>query len=221
MHAVDRNGDQDGRMNLSPIIIGTTGHRVLDNDDRLHRSIMTSVKKILEMNEGGTVTVLSPLAEGADRLLYESIKEMHPETGLHAIIPMDVCDYLKDFGTDASKEQFLEMLEDSISIDVVLAGSQTKKTERYEGSSRISQMIRNASYDACGKLMVDICDILIAIWDGEEARGKGGTGDVVQYARNRATPLIWISSKEPYGIIYERIPWKNDITAPKNTPSIL
>ena len=46
---------------------------------------------------------------------------------------------------------------------------------------------------AAGKSIVDSCEMLIAIWDGKPARGLGGTGDVVRYARKtgKAVSIVW------------------------------
>ena len=41
-----------------------------------------------------------------------------------------------------------------------------------------------------GKLIVDRSDLVIAIWDGHPAAGKGGTADVVEYALRTKTSLI-------------------------------
>ena len=44
-----------------------------------------------------------------------------------------------------------------------------------------------------GKAVVLACDLLVAVWDGQPARGYGGTGDVVAFARRRQVPVevIW------------------------------
>lgn len=49
------------------------------------------------------------------------------------------------------------------------------------------------SYMAASALMIDSADELLAVWDGQPARGYGGTADVVAYARTRNLPihLIW------------------------------
>lgn len=46
---------------------------------------------------------------------------------------------------------------------------------------------------AAGRLLVDECDQLVAVWDGEPARGPGGTADVVAYARSLSRPVcvLW------------------------------
>ena len=40
--------------------------------------------------------------------------------------------------------------------------------------------------------MVDRCDVLIAVWDGEPARGPGGTAEIVAYALERGRPIVHI-----------------------------
>ncbi len=51
------------------------------------------------------------------------------------------------------------------------------------------------AYCAAGRWIVDHADRLIAVWDGCPARGPGGTGDVVAYARSRGVPVtvLWQS----------------------------
>jgi len=49
------------------------------------------------------------------------------------------------------------------------------------------------AYLAAGCRVVDMSDVLLAVWDGQPARGKGGTGNIVEYARSRATrvEIVW------------------------------
>jgi hypothetical protein len=44
-----------------------------------------------------------------------------------------------------------------------------------------------------GRAVVDNSSLLVAVWDGQPARGLGGTADVVAYARQRSIPVtvIW------------------------------
>ena len=44
-----------------------------------------------------------------------------------------------------------------------------------------------------GQAVVDRSSVLVAVWDGQPARGLGGTADVVAYARERGVPVevIW------------------------------
>ena len=42
--------------------------------------------------------------------------------------------------------------------------------------------------------VVELSDIVLAVWNGKPAKGKGGTADVVAYAIRRGVPLIHIDS---------------------------
>jgi len=46
---------------------------------------------------------------------------------------------------------------------------------------------------AAGQAIVDRCDLLFAVWDGQPSRGLGGTADTVAYARDRGVPVtvVW------------------------------
>ncbi|PMX86640.1 hypothetical protein C1X43_34300, partial [Pseudomonas sp. GW460-C3] len=48
------------------------------------------------------------------------------------------------------------------------------------------------AYLDCGIETVNACDVLVALWDGEPARGRGGTAEIVTYARELGQPLIVI-----------------------------
>ena len=48
------------------------------------------------------------------------------------------------------------------------------------------------AYLQAGRATVAHCDVLIAVWDGEAARGPGGTADVVQLALARGTPVVHV-----------------------------
>ena len=48
---------------------------------------------------------------------------------------------------------------------------------------------------AAGRRVVENSDLFLAVWDGQPAKGKGGTADIVEYARNRGSKVevIWPS----------------------------
>lgn len=49
------------------------------------------------------------------------------------------------------------------------------------------------AYLAAGHRVVDQSDIVLAVWNGRPAKGKGGTADVVGYAIRRGVHLIHIN----------------------------
>jgi hypothetical protein len=49
------------------------------------------------------------------------------------------------------------------------------------------------AYEAAGQWIAEHSEVLIAVWDGRAARGRGGTADTVSYARelDRELRVIW------------------------------
>jgi hypothetical protein len=46
------------------------------------------------------------------------------------------------------------------------------------------------AYLAAGRRVTDLSDLLVAVWDGEPARGLGGTADVVNYAASIGKRIV-------------------------------
>src|SRR5262249_34888170 len=53
---------------------------------------------------------------------------------------------------------------------------------------------RDQAYVGGGREIVDLCDVLFALWDGKAATGRGGTAEVVEYARQLGRPLLWLDT---------------------------
>ena len=52
-------------------------------------------------------------------------------------------------------------------------------------------------YNTAGTVLINHIDVLTAIWDLSESRGRGGTADSVEKARTADIPVVVFSSKEP------------------------
>ncbi len=161
------------------IVVGVTGHRTLPPDPALARTV-DSVLDEIELRatgEGRTpvgLTALSPLAEGADRLVAERILA-RPAGELNVILPMNEREYAADFETAGSRTEFEDLL------------SRARSVRRLPASSS-----RGEAYAQAGRFVVDHCDILIALWDGKPEEGPGGTAEIVRYAREKRRVLAWI-----------------------------
>ena len=55
---------------------------------------------------------------------------------------------------------------------------------------------RDKAYEQAGRYVADRSDALIALWDGEEPRGQGGTEEIVAYAQENGVPIAWIHTKD-------------------------
>ncbi len=53
------------------------------------------------------------------------------------------------------------------------------------------------------RLLIEQCDVLIAVWDGVSTANIGGAGDTVERALDHAAPVIWIDPAAPaeWGIL--------------------
>jgi hypothetical protein len=157
-----------------PLIIGVTGHRFLAEEGKLRGAVREALRRLQKAYPGRAPQVLSPLAEGADRLVAREVLRVSGAT-LVVPLPLAVEDYRQDFATPASKAVFTRLLERAAQV-LVLPATAT----------------RNEAYEQVGRYVADHCDALIALWDGQGAQGQGGTAEVVYRARERGLPVFHI-----------------------------
>jgi hypothetical protein len=113
----------------------------------------------------------------------------YPGAQLDAVLPLAFEDYLEDFATEESKQEFRDLL--ALSSHPVWLRTPHIADETIDKKSQHS--LRLEAYEQCGQYVVDHCDVLIAVWDGEPTRGRGGTAEIVQYAigRDRRVIRVW------------------------------
>jgi hypothetical protein len=151
--------------------IGVTGHR--DIPEPVLECVSTGIlDEFKNQAAGGRVEAFSALAGGADQLFADlALRSGIPVT---AVIPGT--DYERHLGGQAVRGAFRRLLlacADRVDLPV--------------------ERTREEAYAAAGRWIVDHTDRLVAVWDGEPARGPGGTGDIVAYARRVGVPVnvLW------------------------------
>jgi len=154
--------------------IGVTGHRFLSDTKKLIQAVDSALEMIEEKFEAPYM-LYSSLAEGADRLVVQRAFLRWEDVSLIVPLPLPIEDYMEDFESLTSKAEFLNLLDQAEHI--------------YEVTPEKS---RDQAYTAAGKFILEVSDVLVAIWDGEESQGEGGTGYVVAKFREQALPLVWI-----------------------------
>ena len=149
--------------------VGVTGHQERAGID------WDWVRQQIDRFLSGKAQLLgfTSLAVGTDQIFAEAV--LHKNGKLTAVIPIE--GYVSYFEGDA-RARYERLLA---SASVVTLRS-TKSDEQ-------------AFLDA-GKWIVREVDYLIAVWDGEPAEGAGGTGDIVDYARSLAKPVLHINPIE-------------------------
>jgi hypothetical protein len=128
---------------------------------------------------GAKLQIVSPLAEGADRIVAKAALEEEAE--LIVLLPFPREDYARDFADGSSREEFFALLGQA--AEVVEVDHDTEES-------------REIGYARVGALVVERSDVLIALWDGAEASGAGGTAQIVALARRRGRPILWLPTAD-------------------------
>jgi hypothetical protein len=155
-----------------------TGHRTIAAAARTHQQVERTLDELAGPKDRSVPLVaVSSLAEGADRLVAQAVLA-RPDGRLVAVLPMEPSVYAEDFVDDASRAAFeaLATAADEVVIVPTDPGDPT----------------REAAYERAGRAVLDRCDVLLALWDGEPGRGRGGTAELVEEARRRGRRVIVI-----------------------------
>lgn len=139
--------------------IGITGHRSLP-DPALWAWVESAIREELAASPR-PVTGITNLAAGADQLFARCVLESGGS--LEAIIPFS--DYERTFADGAEKEAYLRLLASAAEVTVIPDSGDDE-----------------LAFLHAGLRMMESCDLLIAVWDGQPARGIGGTAAIVDAA---------------------------------------
>lgn len=177
---------------LIPIVLGVTGHRRIDTaNPKLIGCIEQRLEWLKQLWPHTPFVVVSSLAEGADRLLARLAIE---KLGAKLLVPLPfpVEEYSRDFATADSRGEFNSLIARADSVFLV------HQKEEHVASN---QDARNRQYARAGAWVVEHSQILVAIWDGQPAKGLGGTGDVVQWAVKGDVPRSYSALSEHRNVL--------------------
>jgi hypothetical protein len=184
--AFEQTGWDEGRIPLR-LRIGVTGHRHLDQPEALVAKVrerLAEIRKLFPSTETTPVkfVILSSLAEGADRLVVEEALEFlaDAQVELEAVLPLSPEEYAKDFEATESREHFQRLLERA-----------AVRTEMPPARTR------EEAYELAGRYVADESDVMIALWDGRQPQGQGGTAEVVGYAHRNEVPVLVVPTARP------------------------
>ena len=154
--------------------VGVTGHRSIADEAGVAAVVDALLDRLAGTGDDAGLGVVSSLAEGADRLVAR--RGLARGGALVALLPLTPADYAHDFGDEASVADFWELLDLADEVEVVV-----DVDEADHG--------REAAYERAGLAVLERCDVLVALWDGEPGRGRGGTAELVAEARRRGAPV--------------------------------
>ena len=134
-------------------------------------------------NEPPLLRMISPLAEGADRLAADIASRLGYR--LLAPLPFAQAEYENDFDEESKAEfrRFLVRAEAEEGVITLDGGRGTPTGDQ--------------SYDAVGRFVTRGADVMIAVWERNRWGGLGGTGDIVAFALRSGVPVLWIPPDAP------------------------
>jgi len=206
---------------IPPLVftVAITGHQDIAHD--LHDDLQSQIAGLLEqaraqllaagqatkIDRERTVTCrfVSALAPGADQIGAHAAQDKAPHWALHAVLP-----FMRPVYAALARETLTERGVDAERIDAAIAAISDLSDEADRvleladwqpvGQTLQEENWRSRRYATIGQLLVRRADLLIALWDGNPARGAGGTADVVSEARRSGVPVIWIDPKSPNAV---------------------
>jgi hypothetical protein len=149
-------------------VFGISGHRDLVRTDvpELQKQLETVFARFRSAYPNASFELLSPLAEGADRVAAEVALASGIKVGVP--MPMAQVDYERDFTTVESLSEFRRLLAS--------ANSQWQLSDDQPNQSLLSDSDRRTQrYAAVGDFIARTSHILILLWDGRDNEKVGGT----------------------------------------------
>ena len=156
--------------------LAVTGHRELP--EHTERLVDTALRAEIAKHSGGELVGLSCIADGADALFAQAVLDAGGM--LVVVVPAE---RYRDGLPQSHHETY----------DALMArASDVIQLDHPESES-------HAHMDAALR-MIEQADELLAVWDGQPARGYGGTADIVDAANARGVPvtIIWPEGAERY-----------------------
>ena len=167
------------------VCVGVTGHRPnrmpQQQWHRIKNQLAQVMAEIETSNLAHRTILLSGLAEGADRLA--AFVALGRGWDLHAILAFHRRRFEEDFPDPFAVGEFRALLKASLTVEEPKKRAHLRRPPE-EGYYRV------------GRRLLDLSDVLIAVWDGEGSRGKGGTVEVIEEARARGVPVVWVHANK-------------------------
>jgi hypothetical protein len=188
--------------------VGVIGHRPNRLDPNKIEELKQSLRELLLVireatqcarNQGpgfasegkaeATLRIISPLAEGTDRLAAQVALDLGFE--LQCPMPFPQVEVENDFRPpkavhENALSEFRQLLERAKESAQLVTFEMDGSRENEEGA-----------YSATGRVVLNQSDVLLAVWDGKPAAGAGGTVETLHDGLKYLVPIVWIDAAEP------------------------
>jgi hypothetical protein len=172
--------------------VGLTGHRAVSGQglasvvaaaDLAFAAMRSEMASLSEVATGAKILpelkCFTGLAAGADLGLARAA--LARGFRLVGVLAFAREEFERDFTDEAELREFRRLLSQASSV-VELKGARSHEVD---------------AYVAVGDYLIAQSDIVVAVWDGRQARGPGGTGDVVAGALRAGKSVFAISPADP------------------------
>src|SRR3989440_11249048 len=166
-------------MSEATLRIGVSGHQQI-GDEATIEFVSQQLRELLAtfqcqaQERGQNILAYSALALGTDQLFVKIALEM----GIPVELVIPCSRYAEIFSTTEARDEYHRLL--SLCQDV--------HRLPFDDCSE-------DAYLAAGHWIVDHSDLVILVWNGYPAGGKGGTADIASYAPNVGRPLFYIYTR--------------------------
>jgi hypothetical protein len=146
-------------------------------DETMWRGVIVELLKERQRIANRLMCGVCTVAAGSSLVFAESCIAL--EIPLRLLLPLPRERFLRPC-SGPERGRFERVIDGALSVEV--AGSEEFSEQRY--------------YE-CGLQIVQVCQELFAVWDGKLEGGSGGVGEIVAFAGEMRTPVVWIHGGTP------------------------
>jgi hypothetical protein len=134
--------------------------------------VYRAISDALKPYAGMTLTGISCIAQGADSIFARVVLDLGGR--LEVLVPAENYRAMK-VPPDYARE-FDELIDKAAAVRVLPFADADPE-----------------AYEAANQEMVEVSDLVLAVWDGNHGGGRGSTASTVEYARAKGVPVevIW------------------------------
>ena len=182
------------------IYICITGNRDISNEQSIFikKNIEDFLKKSLENKNLEEIIILTPLADGVDRIIADVVLDNFSDMKILVPLPFGEEIYKNTFGkglkinnisqAESIKEyeNLLEKIKKHNKSDAIFINLDFYEEIYLNQNTDEQRKIRNEQYTLLGEYLIEKSDILIAVYDKNREIKKGGTIEIVTKFKNEA-----------------------------------
>lgn len=168
------------------LIVGVTGHRDLRPQDKakIKELVTQQLNSLREQNRTKKLLLCSALAPGADQWVAQCLAKEDKLVVVKTLPDGELKKYT--FEIQSPNDPALSAKEDAFDY-FTQANQHNERVQLYYDSQRsFTTEERNRQFVQLGRFLSEHCDHLIALWDGVDGGGLGGTSDIVR---------MWVKGK--------------------------